>query len=93
MTEGSTWGLAGRRFRRMIFLVFLASVESTVESSEVGAVSMVVVFVMVRSVAVSCGGELVWELGETSSEFEERVGGAIVSTSAILNLWLCRRYQ
>lgn len=52
MTEGSTWGLAGRRFRRIIFLVFLASVESTVESSEVGAVSMVVLFAAVRSVVV-----------------------------------------
>ncbi len=52
MTEGSTWGLAGRRFRRIIFLIFLASVESIVESSELGAVSMVVLFVVVRSVVV-----------------------------------------
>ena len=31
MVEGSTCGLAGRRLRRMIFLVFLAASSSTVE--------------------------------------------------------------
>ena len=70
MADGSTWGRAGRRFLRIIFLVFFWS------GSGVSAlVSMsVVLFVVVSSVDVSSGGD------------ETEVEGMIeVSTSAMLS--------
>lgn len=75
--EGSTWGRAGRRLRRMIFLVFLASGASVVVRA------VVVVLATVRSVLGDWGaGESV---GSGVSSVDGILGGIEESTSAIMD--------
>ena len=77
--EGSTWGRAGRRLRRIIFLVFLLSGVS-VDSVVVRAV--VVLLTAVRSVL---GGWVAGGLmGSGLSSVEGMLGGIGDSTSAII---------
>ncbi|KAA6412159.1 MAG: hypothetical protein FRX48_04310 [Lasallia pustulata] len=75
--EGSTWGRAGRRLRRMIFLVFLTSGASVVVRA------VVVMLATVRSVLGDWGaGESV---GSGVSSVDGILGGIEEPTSAIMD--------
>ena len=75
MVEGSTCGRAGRRFRRITFLVFLVS------GSSDGAETVVVLSAVVRSViGSSCRSRAV---GGEVSMVEGMLGGIDESTAAI----------
>lgn len=58
MVEGSTWGRAGRRLRRMIFFVFFSSGLETISVVFVEGMRVWVVSVVVRSVLVVSGAWL-----------------------------------
>lgn len=80
MVEGSTWGRAGRRLRRMIFFTFF-SVSGTV------GVRVVSVLVVVREVLVG-GGMVSSSIRSVESVPDGMVAGGRVSTSAMLEFCL-----
>ena len=84
MVEGSTCGRAGRRLRRIIFLVFFTS--EMLSSAVVEGMRELASLVVVRA-ALDSG---LWRCGDEGSEgedfFEGMMGGGIeVSTSAMLS--------
>ena len=85
MVEASTWGRAGRRLRRIIFLVFFSSMVETTSVVFVEGTRVCVVFVVVWSVLVVSGGcETSRGKGEGGSIVEGMTDGSEVSTSVML---------
>lgn len=84
MVEGSTCGRAGRRLRRIIFLVFLTS--EMLSSAVVEGMRELASLVVVRATLDSG----LWRCGDKGGEGEDFVegmmgGGIEVSTSAMLS--------